>query len=178
MQRSPGRYCDYPVIPAPPQLSPNLEAAPRSIPQRRDARGRFVREPGERSVFDRATGCERWIGPLRGNTPWDRGAAVLAVRWEAAHGPLPPGHRLVRICANRPRCVALDHAVELNAAQSALYRLVGREDVWLNQHEANEIHALVSEFAERHGISINAAAAYARWPVGLAEALPDAVDPA
>ncbi len=143
------------------------------LPQRRDRRGRFVREPGPRSVLDRATGCEVWVGPMRGDTPWDNGRAVLTTRYEARYGPLPPHHRLVRICATRRRCVNLDHAVLLTPEQAQLYRYAGNEPLWLDQREADEIHALVASHAERFGISLGALIAYARWPYGLAEALPE-----
>jgi hypothetical protein len=172
MQRSPGRSGHHPVIAPPPRPTMDLEAVPLRIRQPRDAHGRFERSPGPRSVRDRKTGCERWIGPMRGNTPWD-GRGVLTTRWEAIHGPLPPGHRLVRICPTPRRCVNPDHAVLLSPGQAQVYRYASKESVWLSQEEADEIHSLVAEFAKRCGISLGAAIAWARWPYGLAEALPD-----
>jgi len=113
---------------------------------------------------------------MRGKTPWEDGRAVLTTRWEARYGPIPPGHRLVRIC-DRSRCVNLDHAVLLDPGQAQVYRYAGTERIWLGQEEADEIHALITDFAARNGISLGAAVAYARWPHGLAEALAPRNDP-
>jgi hypothetical protein len=68
--------------------------------------------------------------------------------------------------------------VLLTPEQAQLYRYADRELLWLDQGEADEIRALVAGLAERFGISLGALIAYARWPHGLAEALPDADDPA
>jgi hypothetical protein len=155
---------------APESLAPS---PPLVFPQPRDARGRFARRPGERSVISRKTGCELWVGPFRGGTPWEDGRAVLVSRYEARYGPLPPGHRLVRICKLRSRCVNLDHAIVLTPGQAQVYRYASKETVWLDQAEADALHTLIAEEAARLGISFNAAIAYARWPYGLAEALPD-----
>src|SRR5215210_39273 len=122
----------------PPVTAPELppDSRPPRIPQPRDARGRFVRPPGPRSAIHRATGCEVWLAAMRGKTPWEDGRAVLTTRWEARYGPIPPGHRLVRIC-DRSRCVNLDHAVLLDPGQAQVYRYAGTERFWLGQEEAD-----------------------------------------
>ena len=157
-------------------MRPVPESPPRRVPQRRDERGRFMREPGPRIVRHPTFSCEVWRGPMRGGTAWEDGRAVLTTRYEALHGPIPPGHRLVRLCETGPRCVNPAHAVLLTPGQSMVYRFAGKEPFWLDQAEADEIHALVEGLAARFEISLGALIAYARWPHGLAELLPPEVD--
>jgi hypothetical protein len=135
-----------------------------------------MREPGPRSVVNRTTGCELWVGAMRGGTPYDGRRSVLAIRYENANGePVPPKHRLIRACRNQ-RCVNLAHVRILGPEESLLYTYAVRERRWLREPEVNEAVAVVSDLAQRLGISFHGLVAHLRWPHSLADDFADALE--